>query len=134
MNKLEKTKKDISFISQLMNSVEKRQSFIKTIQINPSSCNYIIENCYEVIRELIEARMLIDGYKSNSHSSTLNFMNEMNLSDADIKFTNDLFKIVYDIKHNAKDAHVEYCLLVLNFLDYFSEKLKARIKKRLIEF
>lgn len=61
---------------------------------------FIVENCYEAVREMIDALMTLDGYKSYSHEACIEFLkkfyeNEVGLSvifliDRNRKLRNDI--------------------------------------------
>lgn len=65
---LRKTSVDISRAKSLIEDSEKRSSFLvellKNVKITDDNANYIIENVYDVLLQLIRAKLFQDGYQS----------------------------------------------------------------------
>lgn len=65
---------------QLANGLVKianlRLKNLETLKITDENSFSVVENCYEAIRELIDALMALKGYKSYSHEATVEFLKE----------------------------------------------------------
>ncbi len=79
-------KKNVARIRSLLEEANKRLRFFNKVPISDDSANYIIENLYDVIRELIEAKMLLEGYKSYSHGATVSYLEKLGFSLAEVEF------------------------------------------------
>lgn len=100
----------------------------KKIGINDSNANAIIKIAYDVIMELIRARMLIKGLNSSgrgAHESEVAYLRELNFSEADIQFANQLRYFRNGILYYGKQFDKEYAEKVLNFLS----KIKTNFQK-----
>ena len=71
-NKVAKISPDRETANSLMNNVEDRLKFLKTIDKNFP--NMVFETVYEIIRESINALMLLEGYKPYSHEVVIAFL------------------------------------------------------------
>ncbi len=93
----------------------------------------IISDYYEIIKELLTALLLIDGYKTLSHKDLIDYIeqNYKEFTSHEISFMHELrmkrHKIVYE------GLFVEYSFLKRNeaFIKQIIKKLKALIKKKL---
>lgn len=102
-----------------------RLSFIKRLEVSEENAKYIIENAYDVIRELIEARLSIEGFKSYSHEATVLFLKKFpEFKESEIRFIDNLRKIRHGIKYYGKEASLNEAKIVLNFLNSILSKLK----------
>jgi hypothetical protein len=81
-------------------------------ELNP---NYIIETCYDVLIELIRAKLLIDGYKTDSHEAEVSYMKNLGFSENDANFMNQLRYFRNGIKYYGRILDKEYSKKVLNF-------------------
>ena len=50
-----------------------RLDFIKSIGVNPANVSYIVENYYEVIKELLVALLLKNGLRSKNHQCLVTY-------------------------------------------------------------
>ena len=72
---------------------EKKQFFGVTLQRIPPEemhSNFIVDSCYDILMELIRAKMFIDGYNAgNSHEAEVSYMVNLGFSESvimDAKF------------------------------------------------
>lgn len=118
------TKNEILAKALLRGSAD-RLSFIKRLGLSEENAKYIVENSYDVIRELIEARLSIDGFKSYSHEATILFLKKFpEFKESEISFIDNLRKIRNGIKYYGKEAHVNEAKTALNFLNSVLLRLK----------
>jgi hypothetical protein len=128
--------KDVNRARFLLEESEKREDFIKVmvenIKISEENANYFVENCYNVISELIRAKMLMDGYSASgmgSHEAEVSYMRVLNMDNGDIEFMNDLRYFRNGIHYYGKGVDKEYAQKVLNFIKKLSPKIKKMIKQ-----
>ena len=86
---------------------------------------YVIENVYDTLRELIEARLALEGYKSYSHQATILFLKKFKqFNEFEISFLENLRKFRHGLKYYGKLASVSDSLKVLKFFKDIFSKLK----------
>ena len=122
---VKKRRKDSARAKSLIDEAEKRLKFYKAIPLKDDSANYIIENMYDVIRELIEAKLLLEGYKSYSHEAKVSYLKNLNFTISEVKFLDDLRMIRNKTKYYGHRINEEYAKRVLDFVD----KIYSRLKK-----
>lgn len=122
--------KDLARAKSLIESAKKRKKVMeKYLPLNEETSKQITEESYDIIRELIEAILSKNGYKSYSHEATISFLKELNFSDYDIKFADDLRKVRNGSKYYGEDIDVEYTKKVSQFLNEIFDKLNKLAEK-----
>ena len=123
---IKKQKSDMPRAKSLLEAAEKRRYFIKKyIPLNEETTVQIIEECYDIIRELIESKLSKEGYKTYSHEATISYLKTLNtFSENEIRFIDELRKIRHGTKYYGKTISLEYATRVINFLNNIYEKLK----------
>ncbi len=121
-------KENITRVRSILEEADKRLRFFNAIQISEESANYIIENMYDVIRELIEAKMLLDGYKSYSHEATVSYLKKLGFSSSEVEFMDESRDIRNQTKYYGHLANAEYAKKVSEFANKAYPRLKALIK------
>lgn len=100
---------------------EKVRKKLGISELNP---NYIVETCYDVLIEMMRAKLLIDGYKTDSHEAEVSYMKKINFSENDVDFMNQLRYFRNGIKYYGRILDKEYSKKVLNFMNQIYPLLK----------
>ena len=104
--KIRRASKDISLAKSLIITSDIDLKFLKSIEINKNSARKIMTNYYDVLRSILEAVSILDGYKIYSPEAFTYFLKEKNESLIAEKF--DRFrKIRNKINYYGKDISVE---------------------------
>ena len=118
-------------IDESILSLQGLKERIEKIGVNERNSNSIIKDCYDILTELIRAKMLIEGYSASgifSHEAEISYMFNLSFSENDIKFMNDLRYFRNGIMYYGKRLDKQYTKKVLNFLDKTYPKLKQLLK------
>ena len=133
---VKRQRQDIPRAKSLVRESEARKNFMKEmsekIELSDKTANYYIENAYDAIMELIRAKMLVDGFKSsgyNAHEAEISYLRNLNFSEAEIRFANELRYIRNQIKYYGKIMDSEYAKKVLEFFDRTYPKLRKFLEK-----
>jgi hypothetical protein len=62
---------------------------INFLKISNNTANDIIKSCYDIIMELIRAKMLLDGYNASgfgAHESEVSYMRVLGFSETEVQF------------------------------------------------
>lgn len=131
-NEVWKTKSDKQLANSILKMVDVRLNVIKYLN-KKEFTPIIIENYYEIIKELITALMSVDGYKTLSHEALIAYLKQFHK----IYTRNELFlidqlrqtrnKIVYEGFFVRED----YLSRNENQLNQLIEKLKKTLIKKL---
>ncbi len=101
-------------------------SVAEKIGINNENANYIIESCYDILMELIRAKLLLAGYFSSgeaAHEAEISYLRNLKFKDNDIRFLNDLRFFRNGILYYGKKFDKEYAEKVVSFMKENYEKL-----------
>ena len=66
---------------------------IDIMNIDEDNANSIIKDCYDIIMELIRAKLFLDGYNSSgqfAHEAEVSYLKKLGFSDNEISFINDV--------------------------------------------
>ena len=113
------SEKKKQFMELILNKIEAKQ-------VNP---NFIIDFCYDILIELIRAKMIIDGFNSEkSHEAEISYMRKLKFQEKDIEFMDKLRYYRNGIKYYGKIIDEEYSKKVLEFMKENYNKIKQKIK------
>lgn len=122
---------DNSRASSLRQEAEKRKSFLKVmvdkIKVSDDNANYFVENSYDIIMELIRAKLLSDGFKAsgiNAHEAEVSYLRSLGFSEYEVRFVNELRYFRNGIIYYGRRLDADYANRVLNFLDAIYIKLR----------
>ena len=114
---------NISLVKSLVSDAIKRLNFYKKLKLNNKNSKYVLENIYESLRELTDAILIKDGYKSYSHEASIVYLLKYNLSSIDINKFDNFRKIRNNSKYYGKPVDLEDA----NEIVELSEKLLNKI-------
>ena len=118
----------------LVRESEKRKEYLekvlKAVPVSDLGANYISEQVYDIIRELINAELLIKGFDSRkSHEATVSYMRVLGFGEDDVIFMNELRYLRNGIKYYGKLLTAEYAERALSFLNKIYDKLKKIVNE-----
>ena len=87
------------------------------------SPNYVVETCYDILIENIRAKLMLDGYKTDSHEAEISYLRNLGFQETEIIFMNQLRYFRNGIKYYGKIFDEEYARKVEEFLYKFLKKL-----------
>lgn len=64
-------------IESLLKTTEKRHAFLKTLKANDKNVSFIVEQTYELIKELLIALLLTKGLRSQNHQCLISYFYNM---------------------------------------------------------
>ena len=70
---IRQTEKDQEKIKSILKMTTKRHTFIKSVEVNENNISFIVENYYEIIKELLVALLLKQGLKSKNHQCLITY-------------------------------------------------------------
>jgi hypothetical protein len=114
-------------ITEADNTFEGLKERINKIGINEKNANSIIKDCYDIIMEIIRARLFLDGYMAsglNAHEAEVSYLKILNFSEKEVLFINDLRYFRNSITYYGKILDKEYSTKVVNFLISNHKKIR----------
>ena len=123
-------KRAVSLIEESEKKKEFLELLMKTIPFEKMSPNFIVESCYDIILELIRAKMFLGGYNSgNSHEAEVVYMLKLGFNESEVRIMDELRYFRNGIKYYGTLLNKEYAEKTLNFMNSILPKLKKLIKK-----
>lgn len=123
--------KDKGRAEDLFNMAKERLEIIKIL---PKDKVYkIVEEYYEIIKELLTALMYIDGYKTLSHKKLIDYFssNYDDLTNLQIKIIDSLRKFRNDIVYYGKRISKDFLLNNRDEIEIIIESLIRLVKNSL---
>lgn len=88
---------DINRAKSLIEEGKRRKIFLKEmcekISVSDKNANYFIENAYDILIELVRAKLLLDGFKSSgvsAHEAEVSYLRNLDFIESNIRFMNEL--------------------------------------------
>ena len=113
-------------INGARNSFEGIKQIVQKTGINEKTANNIIKDCYDIIMELLRAKLLLKGYISSgnfSHEAEVSYLKKLGFIENEISFMNDLRYFRNSIAYYGKILDKEYAIKVFDFLNKIYPKL-----------
>jgi hypothetical protein len=133
--KVKKVVPDLSRAKSIIEEAKNRKDFLRlmktNIQLNDSTAIFFIENVYDLLIDLIRAKMFQDGYKAvghGAHEIEIFYMNQLGFSEKQTMFMNSLRENRNKIKYYGQRFDAEYAKITLSFLEEMYGKLLGVIK------
>ena len=104
------------------------KEILNKIGLNNENANDIVEYCYDILINLIRANMFGKGFNSSgigAHEAEISYLKELNFSETEVQFANQLRYFRNGIKYYGKIFDKEYAKKVLIFLN----KIKLKFEK-----
>jgi hypothetical protein len=125
---VKRQRSNIQRTNSLIKEAQEKKEFleltIKTTKPEESYPNFIIDYCYDILMELIRAKMFKEGYNvGNSHEAEVSYLKILGFNESDIKFMDELRYNRNGIKYYGSTFSKEYAQKVLAFLNKIYPKL-----------
>src|SRR3989339_331811 len=121
-------------VKSILQLIKEREEFISSIDHEKFSTN-ASENYYEVIKELANALLLLDGLKTTgeyAHKDLIDYLvNYKEFTESDILFMNDLRVKRNNSAYNGKKIEPTYLMNNKKRILELTEKLKRLINDKL---
>ena len=122
---------NFSRASDLIKDSEKAYISLKEIMdkigINENNANTIIKLSYDVLMNVIRAKMLLKGFNATghgAHEAEVSYLRELKFNEKDVQFCDQLRYFRNGIMYYGKEINKEYVEKVLDFLEEIYTKLK----------
>lgn len=109
------------------NSYRVIKAFNEKMSLDDKNANYFIKNAYDIIMELIRARMLFEGYSASgkgAHEAEVSYLRKIGFKETEVTFADKLRYFRNGILYYGKDFDKEYAEKVLDFMKKIHQKLK----------
>lgn len=124
-------------VNSIINEAERKLIFLKRdmlgkVGIVEDNANDFIEKMYDILIELVRAKILKDGFKAHgegAHEAEVSYMRKIGFDEVDVSFMNELRYFRNGIKYYGKRMDKEYAERVLKLLNRLYPILKKLLNK-----
>ncbi len=109
---------------------------VEKLEINEFNANSVIKDIHDIIIEKIRAKMLLDGYNASgnfAHEAEVAYMKNLNFSDFEVSFVNELRQARNGITYYGKIYEKEYAKSCYDFLMQLNTRLDMLFKEKKIK-
>lgn len=118
-------------INESKTSLEGLNERLEKIGINSKNTNSIIKDGYDILMELIRAKMLLDGYNASgfgAHEAEVSYMRNLSFNEKDIQFADQLRFFRNGMIYYGTILDEEYAKKVVEFIKKHYLKIMETIK------
>ena len=120
-----------SLIENSINRNDFLNQIIRAVKITEVNANFFIEQVYDILIELIRAKMLIDGFIASgnyAHEAEVSYLRKLDFNEHNISLVNELRKFRNAVKYYGQRYSKEEAENSVKFLNSILPKLKKMIE------
>lgn len=115
--------------SSLLFEAGKKKAFLeialKNISTEQIDANFIVDYCYDIILELLRAKLFGDGLNAGtSHEVEVSYLRVLGFPESQVVFLNEMRYFRNGTKYYGTILMMEYALKVLDFMNKMYPELK----------
>ena len=110
------------------NSYKSLQEMAAKVSLSDANANLFVKMCYDILMEIIRARMLLDGYNATgqgAHEAEVSYMRVLKFDENDVQFADQLRFFRNGMLYYGTIIDKVYAEKVMEFLKKIYPKLKA---------
>ncbi|MDP3698908.1 MAG: hypothetical protein Q8R47_04935 [Nanoarchaeota archaeon] len=114
-------------ITESGNSYRLLSELMEKIKVENHSANMFVKSCYDILMELIRARMLLDGYNASgfgAHEAEVAYLRILGYSETEIQFVDRWRYFRNGMLYYGTILDQEYAQIVIKFTKKNYTKLK----------
>ena len=115
-------------IKESANSYLSLLEMIEKIKLNDSNANMFVKACYDILMELIRAKMLLHGYNASgfgAHEAEVAYMRILGFAENDVQFADQIRYFRNGMLYYGSSLDTEYAKKVIEFTKKIYQKLKG---------
>lgn len=101
---------------------------IEKLGVNEGNANTFIKSCYDILMELIRAKMLLEGYNASgfgAHEAEVSYMRVLNFNERDVQFADQIRFFRNGMLYYGTIIDKAYAEKVIEFTKKVYPKLKS---------
>lgn len=118
-------------IKESENSYKNLLEKVHKIKLSDDNANDFIKSCYDILMELIRAKMLLEGYNASgfgAHEAEVSYMRVLGFDEKDVQFTDQMRFFRNGMLYYGTILDKEYADKVLEFTKKTHPKLKELLR------
>ena len=119
-------------INETQNSLGGLNERLEKVGIKDNNANSIIKDCYDLLMELVRAKMLLDGFNASgayAHEAEVSYLQKLSFLEWEVSFLNEIRYFRNSATYYGKILSKEYAEKVVDFFRKLYPKLKNILKK-----
>lgn len=114
----------LSIIEEVKGKKQYLEISIKSIPKENLNANVIIDQCYDILIEIIRAKLYIEGYNiGNSHEAEVSYLRLLKFSESEVRFMDELRYYRNGTKYYGTILNMGYAEQTLLFMKKIYPKL-----------
>lgn len=120
-----------SLIEESKNKKEYLETSLKLIPKDKLNPNVIVDQCYDILIELVRAKLQIAGYNTgSSHEAEVSFLKILGFLESEIKTMDELRYYRNGTKYYGAVLNIEYAEKIIPFMRQMHVKLLKILEKQ----
>jgi len=118
-------------IKESENSYKNLLEMIEKLKLNDNNANMFVKSCYDILMELIRAKMLLEGYNASgfgAHEAEVSYMRVLGFTENDVQFAEQIRFFRNGMLYYGTQLDRIYAEKVIEFTKRLYQKLKEMIK------
>jgi len=106
---------------------------IQKIKISDINANDFVKSCYDILMELIRAKMLLNGYNASgigAHEAEISYMRVLEFDENDVQFTDQIRFFRNGMLYYGTILDKDYAEKVIEFTKKIYKNLTNKIKDK----
>ncbi len=119
-------------IKEAENSYNNLLEKISKIKLSDNNANDFVKSCYDILMEIIRAKMLLEGYNATgfgAHEAEVSYMRELSFNENDVQFADQIRFFRNGMLYYGTILDKEYAEKVIDFTKRIYQKLKEIVKQ-----
>jgi|SRR3989338_7757228 len=119
-------------VKESHNSYNNLLEKIQKIELSDNNANDFVKSCYDIIMEIIRAKMLLEGYNASgfgAHEAEVSYMRILGFYENDVQFADQIRFFRNGMLYYGTILDKEYAEKVIDFTKRIYHKLRQTIKK-----
>lgn len=105
-------------VKEAKNSYEILQELIAKINLKNENANMFVRSCYDILMELIRAKMLLKGYNTSgfrAHEAEVSYLRKLGFKEVDVQFADQMRYFRNGMLYYGTMLDKEYAEKVIKF-------------------
>src|SRR3989339_1728000 len=118
-------------IKESENGYKNLLEMVEKIELKDNNANDFIKSCYDILMELIRAKMLLEGYNASgigAHEAEVSYMRILGFDEKDVQFADQMRFFRNGMIYYGTILDKEYADKVIGFTKKIYPKLKELLK------
>ena len=118
-------------IKESENSYNNLLEMMQKIKLNDANANAFVKTCYDILMELIRARMLLEGYNASgfgAHEAEVSYMRILGFDEREVQFADQIRFFRNGMLYYGTQLDRTYAEKVIEFTKRLYPKLKEMVK------